>query len=99
MARRRRMTVQQALNWVAHHPEPATDDFLELPVYELVSRSLFDIANHPDPNNRRSLQRSNKARRLIFARLVGTRRPGTHPAQRASEALLFRDLTQGALDE
>ena len=99
MARRRRMTVAQALDWVSRHPEPATDDFLELPVYELVCRSLFDIANHPDQKQRGSLQRSNKARKLIFTRLVGTRRPGTHPAQQRKDRLEFHDLTLGELDD
>ena len=91
------VSIRQALQHVADHPEPATDVTLDLKVHELVARSLFDIANNPDAKVRGSMTRATRAQRLILNRLDGLRRPGSHPAARKSEELHFVDLTAGVL--
>lgn len=87
------VTVQQALQYVADNPVPKTDETIQLPVHELVSRALFEISNHPDASVRGSMTRANKARKMIFDRLVGKRRSGSHPATRSKATLRFIDLT------
>jgi hypothetical protein len=92
-------TIQQALQRVADHPHPETDNALQTPTHELVCRSLFDIANNPDAKVRGSMARANRARKLIFDRLVGKRKPGTHPATRVGGAEVeFVDLTSHQLE-
>ncbi len=91
------VTVRQALQAVADHPELETDVLLDVKVHELVARTLFDIANRPDERVRGSLSRANKARAMLMNRLVGKRRPGTAPAARHEDAIEFEDLTMGAL--
>ena len=92
------VNIREALQQVADNPEPATDDALEVKVYELVARTLFDIANFPDPKVRGSVRRSTRAQRIIMDRLVGVRKTGTHPVARASAGIEFVDLTQGVLE-
>lgn len=89
------VTIRQALQQVADYPQMVDDDLLQKPVYELVARSLYDIANRPDAAIRGSMGRANKARKLILDRLVGRRRPGSHPATRGAVAVDFIDLTGG----
>lgn len=91
------VSIRQALQYVADHPEPSTDITLDIKTHELVARALFDIANNPDAKVRGSMARATKAQKLIFDRLVGTRKPGTHPAARETAGLDFVDLTQGVL--
>ena len=90
--------VRQALQYVADHPVAATDVQLELPAHEMVARTLFEIANNPNTKVRGSLSRAHKAQKLIANRLVGTRRPGSHPVARERQGLRFADLTLGALE-
>jgi len=92
------VTIRQALQQVADYPVMVDDDLLTKPVYELVSRSLYDIANRPDANVRGSMARANKARKMILDRLVGKRRAGSHPATREVSQIDFIDLTGGELD-
>lgn len=99
MALKKVVTIRQALQHVADNPKVNTDVILELPAYELVSRTLFDIANGADLDDKSSQARANVARKLIFDRLVGKRRAGTHPATRREVALQFRDLTEEAISE
>ena len=87
------MSIRQALQYVADNPEIKTDEIINLPVHELVSRTLFELANNADLKQRGSLSRANVARKMIFDRLVGKRRPGSHPARRKRERILFHDLT------
>lgn len=89
----RHKTVKEALAYVAKHPDMTTDP-IDTPVWELVARILFDIANNPNPRIRGSLTRATKAQKIIADRLVGTRRAGTHPAQVREQQLMFVDLTQ-----
>ena len=90
----RHKTVRQALQHVADNPEPTTAP-IDTPVWELVCRVLFDVAQHPDAKVRGGLTRASKAQRMIARRLVGKRRPGTHPAQHKKQQISFVDLTQG----
>jgi hypothetical protein len=87
-------TIREALQTVVDYPKLVEDpDWLELPVHELVVRTLFDIANRPDASVRGSHAAANKAREMIFNRLVGRRRVGTHPAVINGTTLDFVDLT------
>ena len=90
-------TILEALKYVSTHPEPSNENLLQVPIYELVARKLFDIANYPDKKVRGSQARSIAAQKIIFDRMVGRRRPGTHPAQDADTEIDFDDLTQGAV--
>ena len=92
------VTVRQALQAVADHPEPDTDVLLDVRVHELIARTLFDIANSPNPKVRGSVARATRAQKIILNRLVGTRRPGSHPAARSGGDLEMVDLTIGVLD-
>jgi hypothetical protein len=87
------VTVRQALQFVADYPEPLTDEVIQMPTYELVARTLFDIANRPDASVSGSMAKANKARRIILDRLVGRRRAGSHPATRTTTNIDFVDLT------
>jgi hypothetical protein len=94
------VTVRQALQDVADRPYLDTDEIIQVPVHELVSRALFEIANKPDATQRGSMARANKARKLIMDRLVGKRRAGSHPATRSEVSIDFVDLTgRGELGE
>lgn len=92
------VSIRQALQQVADYPEMVDDDLLQKPVHELVARTLFDIANRPDAGVRGSMARANKARKIIMDRLVGKRRPGSHPNTREVVQLDFIDLTGGELN-
>ena len=92
-----KVSIRQALNHVAKHPDPATDVSLDVPCWELVSRSLFEIANNPNTKVRGSMARAVRAQKIIANRQVGLRRPGTHPVARVSEDIDFHDLTQAEL--
>lgn len=91
----KQVTIKDALQRVADNPVLYTDEVIQLPVHELVCRNLFEIANKPDANQRGSMARANKARRMILNRLVGKRRAGSHPATRNEVSLEFVDLTGG----
>jgi hypothetical protein len=93
------MTVRQALQQVADYPQPLDDEVILTPAYELVARTLFDIANRPDATVRGSMSRANKARRMILDRMVGKRRAGSHPATRTEVDIEFVDMTGGELHE
>ena len=86
-------TVREALQYVDRHPEWPTTPRLDMPVWELVARNLFDIANNPDSRVVGSINKSTRAQRIILDRLTGTRRVGTHPAVRNSKQIDFVDLT------
>jgi hypothetical protein len=89
-------TVTEALQYVASHPVPPAAP-IDAPVWELVARALFEVANSPDVKNRGSLARATKAQKMIADRLVGKRRPGTAPAVRREQSIEFVDLTAGAI--
>lgn len=89
------MTIQQALQHVVNNPELETDDLLNVPISELICRTLFDVANSPSMHDRKSMARANTARTVIFHRLVGRRKNGSHPATRTRSQLEFHDLTGG----
>lgn len=91
------VTIRQALLYVSDHPIQETDEAIQVPCHELISRTLFEIANTPDASVRGSMSRANKARKMILDRLVGKRRPGSHPATRVQTPIEFVDLTSGEL--
>ena len=93
------VTIRQALQQVADNPTIKTDQLIELPVYELVCRSLFEIANGAQLSERGSLTRANVARNMIFNRLVGRRRAGSHPATQVAVQLEFVNLTGEVLEK
>lgn len=89
----KQVTIQQALQYVADHPDLETDELITLPAHELVCRTLFEIANGASLAQPRSMPKANAAREIIFLRLVGRRRAGSHPATRTKAAIQFADLT------
>jgi hypothetical protein len=91
------VSIRQALQHVADYPEPVTDDTINMPVYEMVSRTLFDIANRPDAGVRGSMTKANRARKMILDRMAGKRRAGTKPPTKKASSLEFVDLTGGEL--
>lgn len=91
------VTIRQALQHVVDNPEMKTDDLISLPVHELVCRSLFEIANSAQINQRGSMTRANVARGMIFNRLVGRRRAGSHPVTQNRVDLKFVDLIGGEI--
>jgi hypothetical protein len=90
-------SVQDALQYVADHPQMSEADTIDVPAWELIGRTLFQIANHPNYRERGSQARSLKAHKILTDRLVGKRRAGTHPAQQTSDKIEFVDLTSGEL--
>lgn len=86
-------SIRQALEYVANNPAPSSDSPIEMPVWELIGRSVFDIANKPDPRVRGAKARATRAQKILLDRLVGRRRPGTHPAQVENDEIEFLDLT------
>lgn len=91
------VSIQQALKYVADHPDFDPDDTLITPVWELVGRVLYQMANSPDPKKRGSMSRATRAQKMILNRMVGVRRSGTHPVARSEEEIQFIDLTMGEL--
>ncbi|MGV0949429.1 MAG: hypothetical protein ACOYB3_02065 [Azonexus sp.] len=92
------VTIRQSLQHVVDNPVLKTDDLIGLPAHELVSRTLFEIANGAQISERGSMSRANIARNMIFNRLVGRRRPGTHPATQQKVELEFIDLVGAELE-
>ena len=90
---KKHVSIQQSLQFVADNPEVKTDDLLSLPAHELISRTLFQIANDAQLHDKRSMARANTTHTIIFQRLVGKRRAGSHPATRKTTSLQFKDLT------
>ena len=93
MALKKHKTIQEALQYVADHPQQSTDVTLDAPVWELASRRLFHITNNPDSRVRGSMGRAVRAQKILLDRMVGRRRAGTHPAQSTTEGITFLDLT------
>lgn len=85
-------SIRQAIQHVVDHPDMKTDVLLDVPVHELVVRTLFEIANGVNVKERGSMERANVARNMIFNRLVGRRRAGSHPATEKKVAMKFVDL-------
>ena len=88
----RHKTVREALQYVAENPDMKQDP-IDTPVWELIARILYDIANSPDARVRGSMARATRAQRMISDRTVGTRRAGTHPAQAREMTVMLKDLT------
>lgn len=86
-------SVKEALEYVNRHPEPELPP-IEMPVWELISRQLFETA-HNVGGTAVAMKRTATAQKIIFDRLAGKRKPGTHPAAAKSKReLVIRDLTK-----
>jgi hypothetical protein len=97
----RHKTVRQALQYVDRHPEWPDENLIariDMPIWELVARNLFDKANHPDITKRGSLAEATRAQKIILNRLSGTRRMGTNPAVRKQNQITLTDLTIPSLE-
>lgn len=96
----RHKTVRDALRFVAanpHWPDENLESRLEMPVWELVARNLFDIANYPDAKVVGSVNKATRAQRILLDRLSGTRRMGTNPAVKRANKLQMVDLTVASI--
>jgi hypothetical protein len=96
MALAKHKTIKQALEYVDRNPEWPSDQVrqrLEMPVWELVARNLFDIANNPDSTVIGSVAKATRAQKIILDRLTGTRRAGTGPAVANAKKVVMADLT------
>lgn len=93
----RHKTIRQALLHVEANPEWPDTPRIDMEVWEMVARNLFDIANNPDTRVVGSMNRSTRAQRIILDRLTGTRRAGTHPAVKSESTVKFVDLTLGVI--
>jgi len=91
--------IKDALEFVPKHPEWSGGSRVESPVWESIARQLFDYANNPDSRVVGSVNKSVRAQKIILDRTTGTRRAGTHPAQRANVKLNMVDLTGGGENE
>ena len=89
----RHKSIRQALRYVDRYPEWPEVERLDMPVWELVARNLFDIANHPNVRVRGSVAKATRAQKILLDRLTGTRRQGTNPAVRNAKRLKLLDLT------
>jgi hypothetical protein len=91
------VSIKKAMQYVTNHPEMQDDDLISLPVHELIVRTLFEIANSPKADDGKSMKQANIARDMIFNRMVGRRRAGSHPATGQQIEIRFEDLTGGEL--
>ena len=91
------MTIREALTHVANNPTPSTDIMIDVRASELVARTLFDLANHPDQRVRGSATKANRAQNIIMNRMTGSRKVGTHSVTRRSAGVEFLDLTKGVI--
>lgn len=100
MALARSKSIKAALEFVASSPGLSVPgEPINVPTWELVGRTLFEIAHSPDPKVKSSIARATRAQKLILDRMVGVRRPGTHPARMKKNGLEFVDLTQSVAVE
>jgi len=91
------VTIRMALRYVARNPEPKLEP-LDMPVWEHIARTLYDIANNPDPRVRGAMTRATRAQEMILTRTGGKRRAGTQPIRKTKDTIIFRDLTAGAIE-
>lgn len=89
-------TIRQALVYVTNHPVMVGDP-IDAPVWELVARGLFDMANRPDPSVRGAMAKATKAQSMLADRLVGKRRAGSRPMNGEVKQVEFVDLTVGEI--
>lgn len=92
------VTIRKAMQAVVDAPVMQSDEMLQVPAHELVCRTLFEISNTVDFSKRVSQTRANQARHMIFTRLVGRRRTGSHPATLTTDHVDLLDLTGEELE-
>lgn len=88
-------TIKEALDYIPRHPDWSGGTRVDSPVWESVARILYEYANHPDVRVVGAVNKAVRAQKIIMNRTTGTRRAGTHPAQRANVQLHMIDLTGG----
>lgn len=91
------VSVRLALQRLSQNLEPSSPDVGEVPMWEHICRELYVIANSSDGRITGSTARANRARKIIFDKLVGRRRAGSLPATRVNESLEMGDLTKGSV--
>ena len=91
-------TIREALQYVSTHPVPTVDP-IDMPVWEHISRALFEHANNPNPKIRGALTRATRAQQMILDRMVGTRRAGSKPLSAKHAEVAFVDLTAGLIEK
>lgn len=96
---KKHVTVKKAIEYVSKHPQWSQEPAGECPIWEHVTRQLFEHANNPDTRVVGSIGRATRAQKIILNRHTGTRRAGTHPAQKVDKKIHMRDLTGGSNDE
>lgn len=90
-------TVRQAIRYVEQYPLWPSNSFqdrIDMPVWEAMTRHLFDIANYPDMKKRGGLNKALRAQRVLLNRSAGTRRRGSNPAVRKGAPVVLVDLTK-----
>lgn len=93
------ISVRKALDIVSKEPANNLYDVtLDTPVYLIISRILFDMANDPNPSVKGAMGRANQAQRMISLRTAGVRPAGTVPLTGEVETIEFLDLTRGAIE-
>lgn len=91
-------TIRESLQFVVNHPEPTTFP-LDMPVWEHISRALFEVANNPNPKVRGAMSKATRAQQMILDRMVGRRRAGSRPITGQQTSVTFIDLTAGLIEE
>jgi len=90
----RHKSIREALDYVAKNPEWPDISRLEMPVWEVIARNLYDMATSAD-KDRRAVNKRIRAQKIILNRYTGTRRTGTAPAVRNAKEVILHDLTAG----
>jgi hypothetical protein len=88
------VTVRRALLYVDDNPDWPDTPRLDMPIWELIARNLFDIANNPD-RSKGAMNQAIRAQRIILNRTTGVRRTGTAPATKNAVGVKLVDLTKG----
>ena len=88
-------SVRDALLYAANNDSWSGGNRVESPLWENVARGLYDMATNPSAQVVGSITRATRAQKIILDRTTGTRRAGSHPAQRSRQEISFPDLTGG----
>jgi len=82
------------MEFVSRNPEWPDTPRLDMPVWELITRNLFDISQSEDMSKGIMIKRT-RAQKVILNRMTGTRRTGTAPAIRNAKEVIIYDLAAG----
>lgn len=95
----RHKTVKEALAYVGSNPQWPDIPTLDVEIWEIVARNLYEHANNPNTREVGSMSRATRAQRIILDRTTGTRRAGTNPAVAGDQTVTLKDLTGGRSDD